>query len=136
MDELENLVKVSNELMKKMEEDGQKALVAGFKGVFEAHPEMISFSWTQYTPYFNDGEACYFSVHEPYEFTFQGKDGPEEYERYGQKKNKEWEKIVKEIQNKFSVVEQLGEHMKTICGDHVRVTLYADKIEIEGYEHD
>lgn len=22
--------------------------------------------WTQYTPYFNDGEACEFSVHEPY----------------------------------------------------------------------
>lgn len=29
-------------------------------------PTMHSFGWTQYTPYFNDGDACIFSVGEPW----------------------------------------------------------------------
>lgn len=29
-------------------------------------PTMDSFGWTQYTPYFNDGEPCVFSVNEPW----------------------------------------------------------------------
>jgi hypothetical protein len=33
-----------------------------FKEVFEKYPEIKSFSWNQYTPYFNDGDECLFSV--------------------------------------------------------------------------
>lgn len=33
-----------------------------FKEVFENYPEIHRFSWVQYTPYFNDGEECTFSV--------------------------------------------------------------------------
>lgn len=36
-----------------------------------AHPEVTGIAWTQYTPYFNDGDPCVFSVGEPY-FSFQG----------------------------------------------------------------
>lgn len=32
----------------------------------ELVPELIKIEWTQYTPYFNDGEPCEFSVNEPY----------------------------------------------------------------------
>lgn len=28
-------------------------------------PEVTAVTWTQYTPYFNDGDACTFSVYEP-----------------------------------------------------------------------
>lgn len=31
-----------------------------------AHPEVESVRWTQYTPYFNDGDPCEFSTHELY----------------------------------------------------------------------
>ena len=136
MDDLENLVKVSKEIQDKMKKDGQQALVAGFKSVFDAHPELISFSWTQYTPYFNDGDACYFGVYEPDYFTFQGESGPEEYEYYDEVIEPDRQKIAGEIRSKFRVVEDLGENMKLICGDHSRVTLYADKIEIEEHEHE
>lgn len=34
------------------------------KAVFVKHPELTSFSWTQYTPGFNDGDPCYFGVHD------------------------------------------------------------------------
>jgi hypothetical protein len=44
--------------------------------LFNKHPDLKSFAWKQYTPYFCDGEPCYFGVygdepeinkHEPYE---------------------------------------------------------------------
>lgn len=47
-----------NEMMKR---DGQNALKEAFVDFFNAHPEATSIRWTQYTPYFNDGEACTFS---------------------------------------------------------------------------
>lgn len=30
-----------------------------------AFPEVQAIRWTQYTPYFNDGDACEFSAHQP-----------------------------------------------------------------------
>lgn len=35
------------------------------------HPEITGIGWTQYTPYFNDGEPCVFRVGDPY-FSFAG----------------------------------------------------------------
>jgi hypothetical protein len=32
---------------------------------FNRYPEVALITWTQYTPYFNDGDACEFSVHKP-----------------------------------------------------------------------
>lgn len=29
------------------------------------HDDVLAISWTQYTPYFNDGEACVFNAYEP-----------------------------------------------------------------------
>lgn len=31
---------------------------------FADHPEVLGFCWTQYAPYFNDGEPCEFSIDE------------------------------------------------------------------------
>ena len=52
-------------------EEKRKALVAElqqefpimFKDIFATSPKLKSYSWTQYTPYFNDGDTCEFSAH-------------------------------------------------------------------------
>lgn len=31
--------------------------------LLKEYPKVPNFGWTQYAPYFNDGEPCYFSVH-------------------------------------------------------------------------
>lgn len=31
--------------------------------IFKEHPKLKSFSWTQYTPYFNDGDTCSFRAY-------------------------------------------------------------------------
>lgn len=43
------------------------AVGALFKAFFTAHPEIGALKWTQYTPYFNDGEPCEFSVHSDFD---------------------------------------------------------------------
>jgi hypothetical protein len=37
-----------------------------FKELFAKHPDVKGVAWSQFAPYFNDGSACIFSVHEPY----------------------------------------------------------------------
>jgi hypothetical protein len=37
-------------------------------------PTMKAFGWTQYTPYFNDGDPCTFSVHQPWFLTVNDPD--------------------------------------------------------------
>lgn len=53
-------------LKKEMLEASNKIFTDLSKSIFEEHPKVESFSWTQYTPYFNDGETCYFSVNNDY----------------------------------------------------------------------
>lgn len=61
---LKELVKQVQKLEEKMKKDGQDALHSAFKEFFESNPEAKAIVWTQYTPWFNDGDACTFSVHE------------------------------------------------------------------------
>ena len=37
-----------------------------FKVFFDSYPEIKEIRWKQFTPYFNDGDTCTFSVHEKY----------------------------------------------------------------------
>ena len=34
------------------------------KEIFTKYPELESFGWSQYTPYFNDGDTCIFSAND------------------------------------------------------------------------
>lgn len=51
--------KAKQELLNSM----KPALLEAFKEVFDKFPLLESFGWPQYTPYFNDGDSCYFNVH-------------------------------------------------------------------------
>lgn len=42
---------------------------------FEKYPKIEGIMWTQYTPYFNDGDSCEFSVHDP-SFVFSKENSP------------------------------------------------------------
>lgn len=60
MDEFEEADKV---LQEKREKVG-KAAVAKLKDLITLSPHIEAIRWNQYTPYFNDGEECTFSVNE------------------------------------------------------------------------
>lgn len=43
----------------------QKEINVVFENFFKENPEVKAIRWTQYTPYFNDGDECVFGVNEP-----------------------------------------------------------------------
>lgn len=65
MTNLEELIKSFEAKQKEFIAEAQKELSESFKQVFELVPDLLTIKWTQYTPYFNDGEECIFEVHDP-----------------------------------------------------------------------
>lgn len=57
-------IEAYEKLKKEMEENAIAVISSKFQEVFERHPEVKAIVWTQYAPYFNDGDPCEFSVHE------------------------------------------------------------------------
>lgn len=54
------------EAQKVMGESMKDAIVLGLGDIFEKYPFLGGVTWTQYTPYFNDGDACVFTAHTDY----------------------------------------------------------------------
>ncbi len=97
------------------------------KSLFEAHPELESFGWTQYTPYFNDGQPCVFSVHND-EPDVNGEDGYDIDEDNALVPAQK--EVVKFLQT-FT-----DDDMETMFGDHCRVLVTRTGIDVDEYSHD
>lgn len=114
------------------------------KDLFEEFPAMNNFSWTQYTPYFNDGDSCSFGVNS--EADINGISSGEIHQAW---LYRDWQKKVTNspasnpelIPAKEAVQELLeaapSEMLEFIFGDHMRVTIYRDgTLEAEEYSHE
>jgi hypothetical protein len=58
----------------KTSKENQKLFNQAVKLIFKTHPELESFSWSQYAPHWNDGDECTFSTHFDYELVLNGND--------------------------------------------------------------
>lgn len=84
---LEDFLKTYNELTAKIDELRAQARVAadhilkeGTKSYFEKYGDIVEqIFWQQYTPWFNDGDTCEFSVHEP-QIVLRADDSEDKYE--------------------------------------------------------
>lgn len=63
---IESIVTDYNARINEMREGLTATLKEAFKEVFVQNPSLHMIAWTQYAPYFNDGDACEFSIHEMY----------------------------------------------------------------------
>lgn len=113
--------------------------------LFDAHPEIQSFGWTQYTPYFNDGDPCEFSanIEDPIiNGTNEYGDGEDEDEEDedGEGAESKPPSISKDLFGVVSaMLNQFDESdLEAMFGDHVRVTMRrgADWPSVDDYEHD
>lgn len=127
---------------------GRNAVVIAVREVFEKVPEVQSIRWQQYTPYFNDGDACEFSVNDP-SYKFDGVD--EEAGDYGDGYIDNWSLTynseTKPLYEKYGSIFQSFAH--TMCntlekvlevtfGDHIVVQIDrgSEDFLIEDYYHD
>ena len=149
---MSNLSNSLSEVAKQVE-TAKKALQADVRGAFEGAvkdyfsraPEGCSFVWSQYTPYFNDGEPCYFRVNEVEVRVplTEGETRAEEDDygdRYAWGDNDQSENLSKDLQEDAlaisSFIERQDDLMETLYGDHAIVTLSAAGASIESYDHD
>lgn len=67
-------------LQREREVESNKLIVAGFKDLFIKHKDLISFRWSQYTPYWNDGDECTFGVYNDDLFINDDEESSNQYE--------------------------------------------------------
>lgn len=118
-------------------------------------PGIEAVRWNQYTPYFNDGEACEFSIYSAYVKVAGDEDGVGDYgdgfrDAYdfynGYGDNREFVtvagypgKMIYDALIAFERVLENGSHFVILnekFGDPARVTATKSGFEVEFYEHD
>ena len=145
-------------LKKEMLEASNKIFTDLTKTIFEDHPKVKSFGWNQYTPYFNDGDTCYFGVHidEPningengYDLKGINKKIIKNYGTWNREKkiyegrievdnpdyNPNLESAVDDVRKFLQMFDE--DYFMDAFGDHMEITVYRDgKIDTDYCEHD
>lgn len=130
------------EFKSKLHEDCKVFFGEEIKVIFEKYPKLEQFSWTQYTPYFNDGDTCEFGVNNCY-LTINGigpyiDDSAEELE-YAKIEEKQRCKIDTELTQFLELFDE--DTMLAMFGDHCEVSVTKNKegkidVEVNEYEHE
>lgn len=123
---------------KKLKEEGEAAVKEAFKEVFDKHESIESIYWRQYTPYFNDGDACTFSVH-GFCVSFKNDESDtDDYdnETYLLKRSKNPEKKAVEEAVHTLQRELPDDVMESVFGDHCKVTASREGFKIVECDHD
>ena len=144
-------------LKKEMLEASNKIFTDLTKTIFEDHPKVKSFGWNQYTPYFNDGETCEFSANVDYiQMNGEAVDESEwisetKITNYGT-----WNREKREYEGRTEVPnldydpelvaasDEIREFLRNFdndfflsqFGDHAEVTITAEGVSVDEYEHD
>lgn len=151
------LLQEQADLTKRFQEKAQELFKETTKEFFEKNPGVTAVVWTQYTPYFKDGDTCVFGVNEPYFTNAKDLDNITRWGEYEGEEDNEWsesawgfeyqrkktgsvfEGIDKQSIDKFSNLIQSSEMqdvMKAMFGDHVRVTATREGFDVDDYDHD
>jgi len=144
-------------LKKEMLEASNKIFTDLTKTIFEDHPKVKSFGWCQYTPYFNDGDSCTFSVNTDYIYvngeSIDESDWINETKitNYGT-----WNREKREYEGRTEVPnldydpdlskanDEIREFLRNFdedfflsqFGDHAEITVTAEGVSVDEYEHD
>lgn len=133
---MQKVRRVAKQLQEDLKEAAKTEVIAEFfMAFFEANPTVKAVKWTQYTPHFNDGDACTFSVHEP-EFAVTDEELKEPSEEWQSSWSVEGEqkKSLTEFESDFYALEDV---FQLAFGDGFRVIVARDGgVEAEEYDHD
>lgn len=141
---MEQFKAMRDELNKKIEEEGRAALQASFSAFFTDHPEVHALKWTQYTPYFNDGDACTFRLHAakylPAASAQTWADDDEGWVRsedflYASTWGDDVAPAARAVSEFWKAIEDDGV-FETVFGDHVAVLATREGFVVAEYSHD
>ncbi len=158
--EVKDFIKQLVDSKKKFAEEGKKVIKLALAEAFAKNPKLRVISWIQFTPYWNDGEECIFSVQDP-EFTngtAEDLEGDGDWEDADEEEVKDsdiWTITASDLrgnhkklqgiddEKSIKLVDELITHgemsdiMQDIFDDHARIFAFrSGKIEVQEYEHE
>jgi len=134
MSKVQELVNKLKEFEEKFKEESRAAFAEGCRELFANNPELESFGFQAFTPHFNDGDTCEYSVYAdcPNINELRGYDVYSIKDESKKKKIEELQKIVSNFVFAFPT-----KSIKNIFPDHSEITIYRDgRMEVEDYDHD
>ena len=150
-DKIEDLSKLHEQMKDLKKQIGDffiTKLNQSLKVFFTKYPGVDFITWNQYTPYFNDGEECVFTIYginivpkDPHKyFPDHYKEGeeaePSDFEEgYTDPENLDF---TKDCNSVIKFIYTGEDYLKAAFGDHVEVKIYSDgRSEIDEYtDHD
>ena len=125
-------------LMEEIAKNAKNAIGEEFTKFFDKHPEIKSVTWTQYTPYFMDGDACVFGVNLPEVAQVKLTDSTDEDKelQWGSEEYKAHEKAVESALKDLRFITSCDEAFKAAFDDHVKITATREGFEVDEYSHD
>lgn len=148
------LIEEQQELQTKFQKTAQALFKETVKEFFVKNSDVTAIVWTQYTPYFNDGEPCVFGVNDT---TFTNAPDPDNIQ-WGEYCGDEetaadgspifaWSSWTgsrpidfdTDACNHFETMicsSEMQDVMKTMFGDHVKVIATPHGFDVQDYEHD
>lgn len=120
-------------------EEAKTTLAPALQEFIVSHPEIKAIRWRQYSPYFNDGYPCVFSL-QGVEYQLANKEYEEdsdsddwEYVSHWKKDKTETDLAVESIKDTLNLNEDI---LEAVFGDGVQVIVTKDGIDVEDYDHD
>ena len=164
VEELKSLREKREAIAKEITEKATVLFKEASSTLFVEFPNLVSFGWTQYTPYFNDGDTCTFGSNHtnPWiKFTsFENEENEEddedldyddefsEYRYYNYSKDYKTKTLkpglteakLAEVTTGHAVIDFLrnfdDDDMLHMFGDHQKVIVTASKVLADDYDHD
>lgn len=127
--------------LKKLKEDFQKkarkVFDEEFAGLVQNVPGVVGVKWTQYAPYFNDGEACEFSVNEPVLVLETSEEDAGYWDLYEQDLDKKQKEALESVSELIQSSE-MEDVLKDMFGDDAEVnySVATGEFTTEHCEHD
>lgn len=154
---IEQTEKNLSSIKERYQEEGKAEIQNTLQLFFKEFPEIKKIAWTQFTPYFNDGDECVFSVNDimflndEYEigdkatgYDWRGNlvenleigsmyDFDEVCMSHCKTNSPELQEGIKQLKSLMNTHEDI---LKELFGDHVEVHITADSVRIDDYDHE
>lgn len=151
--EYDRKVEELNAAKKKMQEELAVKMEPLFAEFFKNNPKIAKVAWNQYTPYFNDGKPCVFSVNYIYfvpaklieeDEDFDYQEAPSMWlDKFSDYDIKDFKKAGL-TDEEIARVEAFGQFLRKVpediyegvYGDHAEIIATINDVTVEEYDHD
>lgn len=141
---------IFEQMKKNLINDFRQSLNTLATEIFKTVPQLKAISWIQYTPYFNDGDECRFSIREIIYYNYSPEqvlryaedfdeedhiDGQWAYNEYDLNKANLSSEVIDFLKNFESTIYSNLEFVKEIFGDHTKIVWTIDGVNTTDYSN-